>query len=105
MHMKIVIPVAGMGTRLQPHTFSTPKSLMHVAGKPILGHILDGVQGVDIEEVIFITGPMGKRYAPTSRLTIHSPRDSSTRRAAWTRPRDPLRVIAFRPVAGAYYSR
>jgi glucose-1-phosphate thymidylyltransferase len=59
--MKIVIPVAGMGTRLQPHTFSTPKSLMHVAGKPILGHILDLVKSIDVEEVIFITGPMGDK--------------------------------------------
>ncbi len=57
--MKVVIPVAGMGRRLQPHTFSTPKSLMHVAGKPILGHILDLVKTIDIEEVIFVTGPMG----------------------------------------------
>jgi glucose-1-phosphate thymidylyltransferase len=56
--MKIVIPVAGIGTRLQPHTFSTPKSLMHVAGKPILGHILDLVKSIDVEEVIFVTGPM-----------------------------------------------
>ena len=59
--MKIVIPVAGMGTRLQPHTFSTPKSLMHVAGKPILGHILDLVKSIDVEEVIFVTGPMGDK--------------------------------------------
>ncbi len=59
--MKIVIPVAGMGTRLQPHTFSTPKSLMHVAGKPILGHILDCVKDIDIEEAIFVTGPMGDK--------------------------------------------
>jgi glucose-1-phosphate thymidylyltransferase len=59
--MKVVIPVAGMGTRLQPHTFSTPKSLMHVAGKPILGHILDLVKSIDIEEVIFVTGPMGDK--------------------------------------------
>jgi glucose-1-phosphate thymidylyltransferase len=50
-----------MGTRLQPHTFSTPKSLMHVAGKPILGHILDLVKSIDIEEVIFVTGPMGDK--------------------------------------------
>lgn len=59
--MKIVIPVAGMGTRLQPHTFSTPKSLMHVAGKPILGHILDCVKDIGIEEAIFVTGPMGDK--------------------------------------------
>jgi len=50
-----------MGTRLQPHTFSTPKSLMHVAGKPILGHILDGIKAIDIEEAIFVTGPMGDK--------------------------------------------
>jgi len=59
--MKIVIPVAGKGTRLQPHTFSTPKSLMHVAGKPILGHILDSLNEIDFEEVIFVTGPMGTK--------------------------------------------
>ena len=59
--MKVVIPVAGMGTRLQPHTFSTPKSLMHVAGKPILGHILDSIKDIPIEEAIFITGPMGNK--------------------------------------------
>jgi len=59
--MKIVIPVAGMGTRLQPHTFSTPKSLMHVAGKRILGHILDCFKDIDVEEVIFVTGPMGDK--------------------------------------------
>jgi glucose-1-phosphate thymidylyltransferase len=59
--MKVVIPVAGRGTRLQPHTFSTPKSLMHVAGKPILGHILDSLEEIDTEEVIFITGPLGAK--------------------------------------------
>jgi glucose-1-phosphate thymidylyltransferase len=59
--MKLVIPVAGMGTRLQPHTFSKPKSLMSVAGKPILGHILDMFKGTDFEEVIFITGNMGEK--------------------------------------------
>jgi len=59
--MKLVIPVAGMGTRLQPHTFSIPKSLMNVAGKPILGHILDMFNASDFEEVIFVTGNMGDR--------------------------------------------
>ena len=57
--MKLEVPVAGMGTRLQPHTFSIPKSLMNVAGKPILGHILDTFNPADFEEVIFITGNMG----------------------------------------------
>jgi glucose-1-phosphate thymidylyltransferase len=59
--MKLVIPVAGLGTRLQPHTFSIPKSLMNVAGKPILGHILDMFKPSDFEEVIFIIGHMGDK--------------------------------------------
>ena len=37
--MKAIIPVAGKGTRLRPHTYTLPKALLHVAGKPILGHI------------------------------------------------------------------
>jgi glucose-1-phosphate thymidylyltransferase len=59
--MKLIIPVAGMGTRLQPHTFSKPKSLMNVAGKPILGHILDMFKDSDVDEVIFIIGHMGDK--------------------------------------------
>ncbi|MDP2807941.1 MAG: sugar phosphate nucleotidyltransferase, partial [bacterium] len=39
--MKAIIPVAGAGTRLRPHTHSTPKVLIPVAGKPIIGHILN----------------------------------------------------------------
>ena len=38
-----VVPVAGYGTRLQPHTYTRPKPLLHVAGQPILGHILNQV--------------------------------------------------------------
>ncbi len=54
--MKVVIPAAGAGTRLRPHTYTTPKSLLPVAGKPILGHILDGIKGFDVSEVIIIVG-------------------------------------------------
>ena len=41
--MRAIIPVAGIGTRLRPHTFTLPKVLLNVAGKPILGHILDTI--------------------------------------------------------------
>ncbi|HPP40439.1 MAG TPA: 2-C-methyl-D-erythritol 4-phosphate cytidylyltransferase, partial [Candidatus Kapabacteria bacterium] len=46
--MRAVIPVAGVGTRLRPHTYSQPKVLLNVAGKPILAHILDSLlqQGI-----------------------------------------------------------
>jgi glucose-1-phosphate thymidylyltransferase len=54
--MRVVIPVAGAGTRLRPHTYSMPKPLLHVAGRPILSYLLDPVVRLDPEEVIFVTG-------------------------------------------------
>lgn len=55
--MKIIIPMGGKGTRLRPHTLIKPKPLVHVAGKPMLGHILDKFKDFsDVEEIIFITG-------------------------------------------------
>jgi glucose-1-phosphate thymidylyltransferase len=58
---KVIIPVAGIGTRLRPHTHTAPKGLLHVAGKPILGHILDALKQVKMDEVIFIIGFMGEQ--------------------------------------------
>ena len=52
-----VIPVAGAGTRLKPHTITTPKALLQVAGKPILGHILDQIAAVKPERVVLVIGP------------------------------------------------
>lgn len=59
--MNIVIPVAGLGTRLRPHTWSKPKPLVTVAGKPILGHVLDRLQRLPIDQVVFITGYLGEQ--------------------------------------------
>jgi len=84
--MKLVIPVAGMGTRLQPHTFSKPKSLMSVAGKPILGHILDMFKGTDIEEVIFITGTWARKYNCMSIPVIPSDPFRVSKRTPWLGP-------------------
>lgn len=39
--LKVVIPMAGLGTRLRPHTFSKPKQMVSVAGKPVIDHVLD----------------------------------------------------------------
>jgi len=58
--MRAVIPVAGVGTRLRPHTYSLPKVLLNVAGKPILGHILDALVEQSITKATIITGYMGK---------------------------------------------
>jgi len=59
--MKVIIPLAGFGTRLRPHTFTKPKPLVNVAGKPVLGHILDKLTGLDIEEIVFVTGYLGEQ--------------------------------------------
>ncbi|TLU85639.1 MAG: nucleotidyl transferase [Chlorobium sp.] len=57
--MKAIIPVAGMGTRLRPHTFSHPKVMLNVAGKPIIGHIMDKLIESGIDEAIIIVGYLG----------------------------------------------
>ena len=60
-NLKAILPVAGIGTRLRPHTNKKPKVLLEVAGKPILGHIMDELSKHPIEEVIFIVGSMADK--------------------------------------------
>jgi glucose-1-phosphate thymidylyltransferase len=57
--MNVVIPLAGFGTRLRPHTYTRPKPLINVAGKPVLGYILDKLKGLDIDEIVFVVGYLG----------------------------------------------
>jgi glucose-1-phosphate thymidylyltransferase len=54
--MKAVIPLAGKGTRLRPHTHHTPKPLLKVAGKPVLAYILDDLKALGVHEMVFIVG-------------------------------------------------
>lgn len=54
--MKAVIPLAGKGTRLRPHTHITPKPLVRVAGKPVLDFILDDLLVAGVTEVVFVVG-------------------------------------------------
>ncbi|MDI6902837.1 MAG: sugar phosphate nucleotidyltransferase [Methanocellales archaeon] len=56
--MKVVIPAAGVGKRLYPHTHTKPKPMVFVAGKPIIGHILDRLIDVQAEEVVVVVGYM-----------------------------------------------
>jgi glucose-1-phosphate thymidylyltransferase len=59
--MKVVIPVAGIGSRLRPHTHTQPKALVPVAGKPILGHIVDGLLEAGQNDFTFIIGYLGDK--------------------------------------------
>jgi len=55
----IILPVAGFGTRLRPQTWTKPKPLVSVAGKPMLAHVLDRVLPLNPNKVVFITGFLG----------------------------------------------
>ncbi len=61
--MKIIIPMAGRGTRLSPHTFTTPKSLIPIAGKPIVQRIVEDTAKIcddEVDEVAFVIGHLSK---------------------------------------------
>lgn len=66
--LKIIIPMAGWGTRMRPHTWSKPKPLVSVAGKASLDHLLDMFKSLPAEiqvEFIFIIGPfLGEQIPP-----------------------------------------
>ena len=60
--MKIVLPMAGFGTRLRPLTWSRPKPLIPLAGRPMIDYVLDMFVDIPIvEEVIFIIGYLGEQ--------------------------------------------
>lgn len=61
--MKIIIPMAGMGKRMRPHTLTTPKPLIRIAGKPIVQRLAEDISriaGDQPEEIAFIVGDFGK---------------------------------------------
>ncbi len=65
--LKIVIPMAGLGTRLRPHTWSKPKQLVSVAGKAVLGHVLATFSTLPDPkniELIFVVGYLGDQMQP-----------------------------------------
>lgn len=62
--LKIIVPMAGFGTRLRPHTWSRPKPLLTAAGDTILGHVLKLLQtapGAEQAEMVFIVGWLGEQ--------------------------------------------
>ena len=59
--MKAIIPTAGLGVRLRPQTFTQPKGLLQVAGKPMLAHIVDELVAAGVDEIIFVVGYLGEK--------------------------------------------
>lgn len=60
--MKIIVPMAGMGKRMRPHTLTVPKPLIPIAGKPIVQRLVEDIArvcGEPVEEVAFIVGRFG----------------------------------------------
>ena len=59
--LKAIIPVAGAGTRLRPFTYTQPKALIPIAGKPIISYIIDDLKSHGVSEFLFIVGYFGEK--------------------------------------------
>jgi glucose-1-phosphate thymidylyltransferase len=92
--MQVIIPLAGKGTRLRPHTHLTPKPLLKVAGRPVMDWVMDRLDGLDVEELIFITGHLKdqvesyarQRYAVPSRFIEQRIQDGTAGAVNLARP-------------------
>ena len=71
--MQVVIPLAGLGTRMRPHTHSKAKPMVRLAGKPILGHLLDWVVTDAVEELLLIISPHQEDVEPYARSATSKP--------------------------------
>jgi glucose-1-phosphate thymidylyltransferase len=66
--MKVIIPLAGKGTRLRPHTHLVPKPMLPIAGKPVMDYILDDLRTLGgIEQVIYVTGHLKEKVEEHAR--------------------------------------
>ncbi|WP_117880069.1 sugar phosphate nucleotidyltransferase [Aureibaculum luteum] len=71
--MKIIVPMAGIGSRLRPHTLTIPKPLTLIAGKPIVQRLVEDIAAVlkqDVEEIAFIIGPTFPKDTESKLLAI-----------------------------------
>lgn len=104
--MKVIIPVAGIGTKLRPHTHTQPKALVPVAGKPILSHIVDYLIAGGFDDFVFIIGYLGNKIEDyikskypgiKSTFIVQEPREG-TGHAVWlardtVNPKEELLII------------
>ena len=101
--MQVIIPLAGKGTRLRPHTHLVPKPLLKVAGRPVMDWVMDRLDGLDVSELIFITGHLKEqveayaraRYTIPSRFIEQKVQDGTAGAVNLARPfvREPVLII------------
>ena len=66
--MKVIIPLAGKGTRLRPHTHVTPKPMLRVAGKPVMDYILEDLERLGgVEQIVYVTGHLKEKVEEHAR--------------------------------------
>ena len=69
--MKVIIPLAGKGTRLRPHTHVTPKPMLRVAGQPVMQYIVNDLKKLKgIDEVVYITGHLKEKVEEYARAAL-----------------------------------
>ncbi len=71
--MQVIIPLAGKGTRLRPHTHLVPKPLLKVAGRPVMDWVMDKLQGLQVSEIIYITGHLKEQVEQYARARYPYP--------------------------------
>jgi len=101
--MQVIIPLAGKGTRLRPHTHLVPKPMLKVAGRPVMDWVMDRLDGLDVSELIFITGHLKEqveaytraRYKIPSRFIEQKVQDGTAGAVNLARPhvREPVLII------------
>jgi len=101
--MQVIIPLAGKGTRLRPHTHLIPKPLLKVAGRPVMDWVMDRLEGLQVSELIFITGHLKEqvesyarsRYRYPSRFIEQKVQDGTAGAVNLARPhvKEPVLII------------
>lgn len=71
--MKVIIPLAGKGTRLRPHTHLVPKPMLKIAGKPVMDYILEDLERLGgVEQIIYVTGHLKEKVEEHARTRFAS---------------------------------
>ena len=92
--MKVILPLAGKGTRLLPLTRHVPKPLVRVAGRPVMDYVMDEVDKLDVEELLIITGHLKEdveayvtsHYGRPARFVEQKVQDGTAGMSAQTAP-------------------